>query len=104
MQVAKVEAEKAVLAPVSPATDIAENVPLPARRPIELGAPRTGVLNLTRGLSERERDCHETGNLKHQLKRIHRKSPYNNHDDMTIEPPFQVVCAVAHIVSKTRVD
>jgi hypothetical protein len=38
-QIAKVEAEKVVPAPVPPATDIAENVPLPARRPIELSRP-----------------------------------------------------------------
>jgi hypothetical protein len=38
-QLAKVEAEKVMAAPVPLATDIAENVPLPARRPIELSRP-----------------------------------------------------------------
>src|SRR5205085_8658235 len=38
-QIAKVEAEKVVPAPVPLATDIAENVPLPARRPVELSRP-----------------------------------------------------------------
>jgi hypothetical protein len=38
-QVATVEAETVVPAPVPLATDIAENVPLPARRPIELSRP-----------------------------------------------------------------
>jgi hypothetical protein len=42
MRVAKVEAEQAVPVPVPPATNIAENVPLPARRPIELSRPRAG--------------------------------------------------------------
>jgi hypothetical protein len=39
IQVASVEAAKVAPAPVPPATDIAENVPLPARRPIELSRP-----------------------------------------------------------------
>ncbi|MEA2832432.1 MAG: hypothetical protein QOG66_634 [Methylobacteriaceae bacterium] len=38
-QLAKIEAETVVPAPVPLATDIAENVPLPARRPIELSRP-----------------------------------------------------------------
>jgi hypothetical protein len=38
-QLANVEPEKVVPAPVPLATDIAENVPLPARRPIELSRP-----------------------------------------------------------------
>jgi hypothetical protein len=42
MQISKVEAKQAVPAPVPPATDIAEHVPLPARRPIELSRPRAG--------------------------------------------------------------
>jgi hypothetical protein len=39
LQVASVEAAKVAPAPVPPTTDIAENVPLPARRPIELSRP-----------------------------------------------------------------
>jgi len=42
MQVAKIEAEQVVPAPVPSATNIAESVPLPARRPIELSRPRVG--------------------------------------------------------------
>jgi hypothetical protein len=42
MRVAKVEAEKGAPAPAQAAIAVAENVPLPARRPIELNRPHAG--------------------------------------------------------------
>jgi hypothetical protein len=39
MQAASIEPEKVVPAPVPPATDLADNVPLPMRRPVELSRP-----------------------------------------------------------------
>src|SRR6476660_1469238 len=53
MQVAKIEAEQVVPAPVPSATNIADRVPLPARRAFELSRPRVATREIAQAIARR---------------------------------------------------